>query len=58
MLNEKIFILFYIYLQQTTGGKKRGVKKSVGASGNCPAISTVPQINLDVLHPSADYMES
>lgn len=30
----------------------------VGASGNCPAISTMPQINLDVLHPSAAYMES
>lgn len=33
-------------------------KKSIGASGNCSVISTMPQINLDVLHPSGDYMES
>lgn len=30
----------------------------VDALGNCSAISTMPQINLDVLHPSGDYMES
>lgn len=37
---------------------KKGGKKSISALGNCSAISTMPQINLDVLHPSGDYMES
>lgn len=44
-----------------TGKKKKKEgkkKKSVGALGNCSSISTMPQINLDVLHPSGDYMES
>lgn len=38
------------------GSKKK--KKSLSALGNCWASSTLPQINLDVLHPSGDYMES
>lgn len=33
-------------------------KKGLDALGNCSTISTMPQINLDVLHPSGDYMES